>query len=309
MSRIAAEIIVGLASLLTGLAAGMRAVRQQERLRKRVPNLAAGARVPSPTASLPIAVGLATGVVLACGLMFTVASDDRFYSPAAAIRVAIATLAGYLLIAFSDVLVVWGTFLFCGGHRTHARNEPLADALERAMSKRWAVSLVAELLATVLVVVCGVKFRVIGMGPEHAWELGLWAAPLTMMWILAATNIGKLLSGIDGAANILLLAAAGMVFCVTLGVNEHFLNTLGVIIACATVASLRFNFHPARLALTSAGTTAIGFLFAVLTVLARQKTAVMFLLILPMVVVVLIVGGAMMNFVERSISTDDNRRE
>jgi UDP-N-acetylmuramyl pentapeptide phosphotransferase/UDP-N-acetylglucosamine-1-phosphate transferase len=75
-----------------------------------------------------------------------------------------------------------------------------------------------------------------------------------------------------------------------------------VVIAAAALASLRFNLYPARLPIGGSGTALLGFLFAVLTVLARQKTIATFLLVLPLGLIVVVIGGYMLTFLERSMS-------
>ena len=55
-------------------------------------------------------------------------------------------------------------------------------------------------------------------------------------------------------------------------------------------------------------TVLLGFVFALLTVLARQKTVAALLLIFPLFVIVILVGGAMLAFLERTISAGDDEK-
>jgi hypothetical protein len=51
----------------------------------------------------------------------------------------------------------------------------------------------------------------------------------------------------------------------------------------------------------------IGFLFAVLTVLARQKSITAGVVIVPVLLLALLAGGAMLGFLERNLTL--NRKE
>jgi len=179
--------------------------------------------------------------------------------------------------------------------------EPAArQRLEAAVSRARRLQPILEIAAAVLVVAGGVRFGVVSIG-ERSFELGAWSPVLTVLWILVAMNVVKLLGGLDGAANVLLLAASAAIFYFAMGGGEHFLSVLALVVGAAALGSLRFNCYPARLPLSPRGHAVAGFLFAVLTVLARQKTVAFLLLIFPLALVAILLGGAMLAFLERTM--------
>jgi UDP-GlcNAc:undecaprenyl-phosphate GlcNAc-1-phosphate transferase len=166
---------------------------------------------------------------------------------------------------------------------------------------RWIVEWVVVALAAVLVMATGTRFGVLGVRGEGDVALGAWSGPLTVLWLVAATGVARLLDGLEGAVNVLLLVAGVAVAYGTLGAGEPVLNSVALVVVFASLGSLRFNFFPAPLPLRGTGSAVAGFMFAVLTVMARQKTVAALLLIFPLAVVVVLVGGVMLGVMERTL--------
>ncbi len=229
------------------------------------------------------------GVVMAMMVLWragdTLLAGDRFYTSAAATRIVWA-------LPFSMALFVVAAWLPSRRSARVARN-----------GLRWesAAAFGLEVLAAILIVAAGVRFGVIGFWGATSVDLGSWSAALTVLWIVTASWAVRLLDGLDGAAPILLLTAAVAVFAGAFGNSEFLLSALCLITAGAAAGSLRFHLFPARLPLRGAATGAFGFVFAVLTVMARQKTVAVLLLIFPLALMLLLLGGAMLGLLERTL--------
>jgi UDP-GlcNAc:undecaprenyl-phosphate GlcNAc-1-phosphate transferase len=298
MIRIALELLIGAVAFVVAMAAGYRGWHRRRRLLDKTGGPAGGAVAGGAAAAHPLAAGIGAGIVLLCLGASWIVPGDRFFATGQAVRVALAFVLGGFLILAGDMLVALAVVAGAYPWNDRAKAE---SAQARAARFRWIGDLILLLLASFLVVSSGVRFSILGIGGERAVELGSWAGPLTVLWIVAATAVVRLLDGLEGAANIVLVVAAFAIFYVTLGAGEHFLNALAVTVLGAALASLRFNFFPARLPLRGAGSAFVGFVFAVLTVLARQKTVAALLLVFPLVVLVVLVGGAMLALIERTI--------
>lgn len=237
-------------------------------------------------AAFPFVVGLYLGI-LALGIgLETVVQGDRFYPPDEAVSIKASLQLALLLLMLRTVAGGGGGIWW-----------------------RMVLPLSLELGAAALVVANGVRFEVVGFGAGGTMELGALAAPLTILWLLAAMYAVRLLDGIDGAVPVLLLTAAVAVLVATRGTNEYLLAALCVVIIGAVLGSLRFHFFPARLPLRGAATGIFGFVFAVLTVLARQKTVAALLLIFPLAVILLLLGGAMLGLLEKTLLLPDRASE
>lgn len=306
MNRVMLEIVIGVVSFLAAVVVGYRSWRVRRRLGEKLAGTVSLKRRFGLLAAAPVASGFGAGMLLLAVFSSKIASNDRFYTPGSARLVALSVLAGGAVILCGELLLAAG---IVAGSYPWTNRERMQRVETRAHRYRWLLDLFLETVAAVIVVGAGTRFSQISIGPEHGFVLGKWSAALTVLWLVVATNIVKLLDGLEGAANVLLLIASVAVFYVTLGVSEHFLNAFSVVVASAVLASLRFNFFPARLAMGGSGTAFVGFVFAVLTVLARQKTVAALLLFFPLVVVVLLVGGAMLTLLERTVSIGEGDKE
>lgn len=238
-------------------------------------------------AALPFHFGFLSGSAILMIGAGALASGDRFYSPISLLCIMIAVPLCAVVVAFPGMMIKEGSSARGGG----------------------ILSIAVQIVASVAAILVGIKFSVVGVGSERAVDLGHWSSFATIAWMLLAMNIVRLLDGIDGAANILLLVAAAAIFYVTLGTTEFFLNAYSLTVAAAAAGSLRFNAFPARLPLRGSMSRSLGFVFAVLTVLSRQKTVAALLLIFPLFVVVVLIGGVMLGFLERTVfagGKDDN---
>lgn len=303
MSRALIEVVIGLVAFGVTLFTGYRSWHARQRLIERVPvdrdhpTLRGNA-----TGAMPIASGICAGLLLLGVFAREIVPGDRFYDVQSAMRTAIAMVFAGLLVLIGE-LTIWTLVL----SRSIGDRERMLASAAKLERRRWLLMLVMQCIGALIVIAAGVRFKVLGVGHGSAIALGWWSIPLTLVWLLAATNIVRLLDGLQGAANALLLMAAAAILFSATSNREHFLAAVSVAIIGATLASLRFNVHPARLPVGGAGTAFIGFMFALLTVLARQKTLALFLLVLPLGLVVLIIGGYMLTFLERSISTGERR--
>lgn len=102
-------------------------------------------------------------------------------------------------------------------------------------------------------------------------SLGLIGAFLTLIFIVGLTNSYNFMDGIDGMAGGLTLSA-GLGWA-ALGVVGHvpLVSVLGLALAASGSGFLAHNWHPARIFMGDAGSTFLGFSFAVLPVIAAQQ--------------------------------------
>lgn len=249
--------------------------------------LGAGQRGTSDwRAALPLFSGSLAGAAgLLASLDVLLAPQDRFYSAGDAARILLSMMVG-ISIVYSGYFVVRSPAGF------------------RQLLLRHVVRFLLELVACLLVTIAGIRFSVMSALPGREIALDSWAIPATVAWMLIAMNVVKLLDGLEGAVSVLLLVAGVAVFYTTLGTPEHFLNGFAFILVGSSLASLRFTAYPARLSLRGPGSACAGFLFAVLTVLARQKTVAALLFVFPITVVLILIGGAVLSGLERLIFPD-----
>lgn len=147
------------------------------------------------------------------------------------------------------------------------------------------VKLAGQIAAALLLVLLGVQVEFITHPLSgEAIELGLWAIPLTVLWVVGVTNAVNLIDGLDGLA-----AGVSMLAAVTLAVvawreGETAVGLWALILAGSTAGFLRYNFHPARIFMGDSGAMFLGFNLAAMSVLGLTKSATAFSLIIPFVI-------------------------
>lgn len=116
------------------------------------------------------------------------------------------------------------------------------------------------------IVVAGVL--VIGFDLRLLTLLPTWASiALTMLWILCLTNSLNFLDNMDGlAAGVAAIAAAIFAIASSMA-GQLFVPSCCWLLVGALVGFLPFNFHPATIYLGDAGSTVVGMLLAVFTIL------------------------------------------
>ncbi len=106
------------------------------------------------------------------------------------------------------------------------------------------------------------------------WPLPLWlfiSAVLYVLWIL---NLFNFMDGIDGiaASEAIFAAAAAGLLALYNGADWHYVQ-LCLLLAAACAGFLYWNWSPARLFMGDAGSIAIGFLLAMLSLLGQASGA------------------------------------
>ena len=107
---------------------------------------------------------------------------------------------------------------------------------------------------------------------------------VTAFWMAMIVNMVNFIDGLDGlAAGVCGISA--LTFCV-ISLSTHFpaMGVLAAILAGATFAFLRFNFHPASIFMGDAGSMLLGFVLACLSVQSVMKGTAAVALVLPLLV-------------------------
>ena len=115
-------------------------------------------------------------------------------------------------------------------------------------------------------------------------ELGPFAVPFTIFWLLGAINALNLLDGIDGLAT-----TVGAILCLSVAVMAILINrqpeaVIAMALAGSLIGFLRYNFPPARIFLGDAGSMLIGLMVGALAIRAALKGPATFALAAPMAV-------------------------
>jgi UDP-N-acetylmuramyl pentapeptide phosphotransferase/UDP-N-acetylglucosamine-1-phosphate transferase len=101
-------------------------------------------------------------------------------------------------------------------------------------------------------------------------QLGAVGFIITLLWIVGLTNAYNFMDGIDGiAGGVALSAALGWMFLAT-RTNNDFVYWVALAIAAGSLGFLFHNWSPAKIFMGDAGSTFLGYTFAVLPLLSAD---------------------------------------
>ncbi len=115
-------------------------------------------------------------------------------------------------------------------------------------------------------------------------SLGVFAIPVTVIWLTGLSNAVNLIDGLDGlSAGVSAIAALTMtIVCFTQG--DILTATLAAILAASAFGFLRYNFHPAKTFMGDCGSLFLGFVLGALAVMGLSKGATVISIFIPMII-------------------------
>ena len=115
-------------------------------------------------------------------------------------------------------------------------------------------------------------------------SLGWLAYPVTVVYLVAYTNIINLIDGLDGlAAGISTLASLTM-FVLSVQAGRLDAAALSIAVAGSSLGFLRYNFHPASVFMGDSGALTLGFALGTVSLLSVTRFAGLTTIIVPLVI-------------------------
>lgn len=103
-------------------------------------------------------------------------------------------------------------------------------------------------------------------------QLGIVGFIITLLWIVGLTNAYNFMDGIDGmAGGVALSAALGWMFLAA-RTNHNFVFWVALAVGAGGLGFLFHNWQPARIFMGDAGSTFLGYTFAVLPLLSADES-------------------------------------
>lgn len=134
--------------------------------------------------------------------------------------------------------------------------------------------LAAESVATLLALTSGFQIAVLDRQfSDSPIILGLFALPITFLWVLCITNAFNVIDGLDGLATGVALIASASIWVIASLNGQAFLAVIAATLTGSLVGFLFHNFHPATIFLGDSGSLLLGYFLAILSIeAARTET-------------------------------------
>ena len=134
----------------------------------------------------------------------------------------------------------------------------------------FTVKLGAQVLAALVAVGSGLVVSTVNLPVWGAVPLGWLGVPVTVAWILFATNAMNFIDGLNGLASGVTCLAAIALAVVGATLGGWFVYFASLLLAAGLVGFLPFNFPRARIFMGDVGSQFCGFVLAVLGVVAAR---------------------------------------
>ncbi|MFN2465001.1 MAG: glycosyltransferase family 4 protein [Candidatus Dormibacteria bacterium] len=137
------------------------------------------------------------------------------------------------------------------------------------------------------VALAGLSIRFINLGSLGVLQLGAFAVPISVLWLMGMQNTMNLLDGIDGlAAGVAAIVAAALLLAAVNREGQDGSQVVVVVLCAALLGTcagfLVFNFNPARIFMGDGGSHFLGVALGGLSIYGIAKGAVVFAMVVPL---------------------------
>ncbi|MEA3493382.1 MAG: MraY family glycosyltransferase [Candidatus Margulisiibacteriota bacterium] len=149
---------------------------------------------------------------------------------------------------------------------------------------RPTLKLIGQIAAALVVIYFGVEITFISNPLNGLWPIGVFAIPLTLLWIVGITNAINMIDGLDGLATGVTAISAITLFFVAIRTHQIGAAILMLALGAAALGFLRFNFAPAKIFLGDSGSMFLGFILASSSIIGVLKTTLVVALVIPVLI-------------------------
>jgi UDP-GlcNAc:undecaprenyl-phosphate GlcNAc-1-phosphate transferase len=158
----------------------------------------------------------------------------------------------------------------------------VVGVLDDTRGVRALYKLYAQIAAATLAFACGFRIDAISVSFGSSVSMGIFALPITVLWIVGIVNAINLIDGLDGlAAGIVFFAGLTNFVVAYVGGNILLAAVMAVMLG-AVVGFLFFNFNPARIFMGDSGSYFLGFLLGTSSI-GGYKASTAVALLVPMI--------------------------
>ncbi|MBQ2678741.1 MAG: undecaprenyl/decaprenyl-phosphate alpha-N-acetylglucosaminyl 1-phosphate transferase [Firmicutes bacterium] len=144
--------------------------------------------------------------------------------------------------------------------------------------------LAVQIIAAIIVVISGTRMHIIQL-PMNSF-LRVFSIPITIIWIVGVTNAVNLIDGMDGLASGVSAIASLCIMILCFITGSEMAVFLSAVLAGSCIGFLPRNFNPAEIFMGDTGSTFLGFVLAVTSIMGVFKGYT----ILALVVTILCLG-------------------
>jgi UDP-GlcNAc:undecaprenyl-phosphate/decaprenyl-phosphate GlcNAc-1-phosphate transferase len=141
-----------------------------------------------------------------------------------------------------------------------------------------------QFIAAAIAFACGYRIEAVNVPLFGHLEMGIFALPVTALWIVAIINAINLIDGLDGLAGGVAFFACVTNFVVGAINHDELVMLLSASLGGAVLGFLLFNFNPASIFMGDSGSMFLGFVLATMSILGSSvKSSTTVAILVPLI--------------------------
>ena len=174
--------------------------------------------------------------------------------------------------------------------------------LDDLLELRPLYKLIGQITAAIVVVQSGLvidKMTLPFIGTVYLESIGII---LTILWIIAASNVINIIDGLDGlAAGVTTIALLSIL---VMGFMDHrvIVVYLSIMLIGSIIGFLPFNFYPSKIFMGDTGSLFLGYSIAIISMLGLFKNVAFFSFAIPIVVIAVPVFDTVLAIIRRKLN-------
>jgi UDP-GlcNAc:undecaprenyl-phosphate GlcNAc-1-phosphate transferase len=123
------------------------------------------------------------------------------------------------------------------------------------------------------------------MSKNPSWvSFGIWAWPITAIYIFIVSKTMDTIDGIDGLASGIAAIGGGTLSIIATYEGQPRVALIAAALAGASLGFIRHNYNPAKIIMGTGGAQLLGFVLAALSIVGAMKTAAALAMLIPLFV-------------------------
>ena len=176
----------------------------------------------------------------------------------------------------------------------------LVGALDDTRPIRALYKLYAQIIAAFIAFAGGFRIDAVLLPGLGTLSMGVFALPVTVLWIVGITNAINLIDGLDGLAGGVVFFAAVTNLVVAQVTGATFVGIVMSAVLGGVLGFLVFNFNPARIFMGDAGSYFLGFVLGTMSLAgSSQKASTAVSLLVPVLALGLPIVDTLLSILRR----------
>jgi len=162
-----------------------------------------------------------------------------------------------------------------------------------------------QLAAAIVLMAFGISIRVVTnpiFSMNQYLNIGIFAYPFTILWIIGITNALNLIDGLDGLSAGVSFISCATIMIIALLQGRTEAAILSSILCGAILGFLPYNFNPASIFMGDTGAQLLGFMLAAISMEGAIKSATAFAIAVPILAIGLPIYDTLFAMVRRKVN-------